>query len=180
MYFGRSQINLTTIKHLLLDNHLDCKTQLECGLVFDISGCNCCGLLYGINLYNDIDHIQRSVLRNIKLFKTNMKPSCWLISPFQYIRKLCHWFLGKCCIQSLPLLNVLDKLLYTIFTMVHLRGSGAFPCANALYTHQPNSAYYTILPFCLAFIGFIFSLQCSSTCFKIPSDSAYSINETLN
>ena len=102
MYFGRSQINLITIKHLLLDNHLDCKTQLECGLVFDISGCNCCGLLYGINLYNDIDHIQRSVLRNIKLFKTNMKPSYWLISPFQYIRKLCHWFLGKCCIQSLP------------------------------------------------------------------------------
>ena len=70
----------------LCHNHLGCKTQWDCGLVFDISRCNCYGLYFDTNPFN-------SVISHLSIF--------WVIitlplSLSKLLRQIWHFSAASC------------------------------------------------------------------------------------
>ena len=82
--------------------------------------------------------------------------------------------------------NILCKVLYTIFTTVHIQWIKNTSISKRDPNTHPDGTYvfiffvYGVLPSRSVFVWFIFSSYCSSNGFKLLSKSVYSINETLN
>ena len=87
------------------------------------SGTQCCGFKYvlDINLYNDVDLLPLCSQTHETLNNKYGIFCCYRLF-FQYVYKLCHLLLWKCCIQPIYLIfNVLYWFLYAAFTMVNFQ-----------------------------------------------------------
>ena len=142
--------------------------------MFDVTGCNYCGLLLDISWCSGIDLLSA----NVTLF-------CRLVFSLQHIGKLEMFHatalpLFLCILQTFPHRPYPDT---SLKVQRHLHRQRC--CAHTILIvhvclYVCVFSVYDALPFVSVFIVFILSLYGSLTGFKILSKSAYIINGTLN